>query len=164
MTIHENSSRAAVLLMRSCGNAVILQQMTTLNKTRFETIVKVRPDDIDINRHVHSSRYIDYVLAARFDQMERCYKMPIREFLEHGFGWVIRNTFMEYKRPLVIEDDARVCTWIESLEKDSVKVCFEIFKSNEKLSCSGYVNYTLIDIATGRAKEIPAWIVERYSV
>ena len=44
--------------------------------------MQVRPDDIDMNRHVHSSRYLDYVLAARFDQMERCYKMSMQAFME----------------------------------------------------------------------------------
>ncbi|MCP5552003.1 MAG: hypothetical protein H7A53_14035, partial [Akkermansiaceae bacterium] len=33
----------------------------------FETRLDVRPDDIDMNRHVHNSRYLDYVLAARYD-------------------------------------------------------------------------------------------------
>ena len=40
-----------------------------LHHTRFETELQVRPDDLDFFRHVHSSRYQDYVLAARFDQM-----------------------------------------------------------------------------------------------
>ena len=47
---------------------------------RFETELRVRPDDIDMYQHVHSSRYMDYVLAARFDQMETGYKMPMSEF------------------------------------------------------------------------------------
>ena len=45
--------------------------------SKFTTEMQVRPDDIDMNRHVHSSRYLDYVFAARFDQMERCYKMSM---------------------------------------------------------------------------------------
>jgi len=53
----------------------------TLGRTRFETELTVRPDDIDMNQHVHSSRYQDYVLAARYDQMARCYKMPMEEFI-----------------------------------------------------------------------------------
>ena len=40
--------------------------------SRFETELQVRPDDIDMNQHVHNSRYFDYVLAARYDQMARC--------------------------------------------------------------------------------------------
>jgi acyl-CoA thioesterase FadM len=35
---------------------------------KFETELQVRPDDIDMNQHVHGSRYMDYVLAARYDQ------------------------------------------------------------------------------------------------
>ena len=45
-------------------------------RSRFETEMPVRPDDIDMNQHVHNSRYFDYVLAARYDQMARCYRMP----------------------------------------------------------------------------------------
>ncbi|MGY0035466.1 acyl-CoA thioesterase [Pedobacter sp. NJ-S-72] len=37
----------------------------------FETALKVRPDDIDMFNHVHNSKYFDYVLAARYDQMEQ---------------------------------------------------------------------------------------------
>jgi len=54
---------------------------------KFESEMQVRPDDIDMYQHVHSSRYMDYVLAARFDQMERCYRMPMTEFQKRGFGW-----------------------------------------------------------------------------
>ena len=46
-------------------------------RSKFETEMPVRPDDIDMNQHVHNSRYFDYVLAARYDQMARCYRMPM---------------------------------------------------------------------------------------
>lgn len=39
----------------------------------FETEVAVRPGDIDLHGHVHSPEYLSYFLAARFDQMKRCY-------------------------------------------------------------------------------------------
>ena len=57
----------------------------------FERTLKVRPDDIDMFNHVHNSKYFDYVLAARYDQMEQFYKMPMESFLESGFGWVVRT-------------------------------------------------------------------------
>lgn len=139
--------------------------MIHLNKSKFETILQIRPDDIDMNQHVHSSKYIDYVLAARFDQMERCYKMPMSEFMEHGYGWVIRNTFIEFKRPLVLGDSIKVETYIDEMQKDGVKVHFEIIKTaNKKVACSGYFNYTMIDFKTGKAALIPDWIVERYCI
>ncbi len=50
--------------------------------TKFDTEITVRPNEIDINRHVHQSVYLDYILFARYDQMKRCYKMSMEEFFK----------------------------------------------------------------------------------
>lgn len=127
--------------------------------------MQVRPDDIDMFRHVHSSRYIDYVLAARYDQMGRCYGMPMEEFLQNGFGWVIVSTHMEFKRPLKLGDYFVVRTQLVHFEKHTAKVDFEILKKEGmKLCCTGHFDYTMIDMATGRAAVLPDWIIERYSL
>ena len=136
-----------------------------LNHSRFETEMDVRPDDIDMNRHVHSSRYFDYVLAARYDQMARCYGMPMEEFITMGFSWVIRAARIEYKRPLGLGDRFIVRTWIEELAASGVSVCFEILRAdNRKLCSDGRIDYTMVSAATRRAAQIPEWIIERYSI
>lgn len=137
----------------------------TQQYSKFETELQVRPDDIDMNHHVHNTRYLDYVLAARYDQMERCYKMKMAEFLELGYGWVVNTTHVEHKRPLGLGERIVVRTWIDELMKDGVKVRFEIIKKeNKKLSCEGYVLYTMVNKTSGRAEAIPDWIVEKYSI
>ena len=137
----------------------------TLVKSKFETELQVRPDDIDMNQHVHASRYMDYVLAARYDQMARCYKMSMEEFTKAGFGWYVRTTHIEFKRPLGLGEFFVVRTWVEDFFKDGVEVRFEILKRQTgKLCCDGYCRYTMIDLQTGRAKAIPDWIAEKYAV
>jgi acyl-CoA thioester hydrolase len=139
--------------------------MPALGKTRFETELQVRPDDIDMNQHVHASRYFDYVLAARYDQMARCYKMPMEEFLKLGLGWFVRSSFIEYKRPLLLGETFRVTTWVEEIEEQNVKVHFTISKkSNGKTAAEGYCTYTMVSLATGRGENIPDWIVEKYVI
>jgi YbgC/YbaW family acyl-CoA thioester hydrolase len=138
-----------------------------MNKTysQFETEMPVRPDDIDMNRHVHGSRYFDYVLAARYEQMGRCYKMSMEEFLQAGFNWVIRAAHIEYKRPLGLGDSFLVRTRVEEFFKDGVRVRFEIVrKSSGKQCCDGYFDYTMVSLETGRGEKLPDWIVEKYSV
>ena len=133
--------------------------------SKFETELQVRPDDIDMNKHVHNSRYFDYVLAARYDQMERCYNMPMAEFIKLGFGWVVRTAHVEFKRPLGLGDRFIVRTWIDEVYNDGVKVHFEILKKvNGKLSCDGYFHYTMVNMESGQAEAIPHWIVEKYSI
>lgn len=133
--------------------------------TIFETELAVRPDDIDLFQHVHSTRYLDYVLAARFDQMERCYGMAMEEFMKRGLGWVVRRSFIEYKRPLKMSDRMVVRTRIEEFFKDGVKVWFEILRlPDRKQSCAGWCDYTLTNLATGRAALLPGDITAAYSV
>ncbi len=142
-----------------------MEQLLTKIYSTFETLLSVRPDDIDMNQHVHSSRYQDYVLAARFDQMARCYRMSMDEFVQLGFGWFVNTSHIEYKRQLRLGDQCRVRTRVERFDRTGVRIGFEILRcSDGKLSCQGWCEYTLITLSTGRAVEIPPWIVEKYSV
>lgn len=131
----------------------------------FETELAVRPDDLDLFQHVHSTRYLDYVLAARFDQMERCYGMSMQEFMKQGLGWVVRTSFIEYKRPLKLGDRVVIRTRVEELLKDGVKVWFEILRlPARKLVCLGWCDYALIKLANGRSAQVPEEIADRYSI
>jgi acyl-CoA thioester hydrolase/thioesterase-3 len=139
--------------------------MAALGKTRFSSEMQVRPDDIDMNQHVQAIRYFDYVLAARYDQMERCYKMAMEEFLNLGLGWFVRGFQIEYKRPLRLGEWFVVTTWVETIEKNSVEVGFEITRrANGKLIANGMGAYTLVNLSSGRAEVISESIVQKYSV
>ncbi|MGC4071915.1 MAG: acyl-CoA thioesterase [Nibricoccus sp.] len=132
---------------------------------RFETELTVRPDDIDLYQHVHSTRYLDYVMAARFDQMERCYGMGMKEFAQLGLGWFMKSATIHYRRPLGLGDRMIVRTWIEKFFDDGVRVGFEIDRAdNRKRSCEGHSDYTLVTLADGRAVPIPADVRAKYSV
>jgi acyl-CoA thioester hydrolase/thioesterase-3 len=125
--------------------------------------MRVRPDDIDMNNHVHGSRYLDYVLYARFDQMGRCYGMPMEEFLKNGWNWYQKEFYIEYKRALNIAEAIIVRTWLDSFERTDVKVCFQILKKEGlKVSAGGYFVSTMINTQTGRVEPIPEWVIEHY--
>lgn len=139
--------------------------MPSLSKTKFETELSVRPSDLDMFRHVHSSRYLDYILAARFEQMERCYGMGMPEFEKLGLGWFVRTSHVEYKRPLGLGDRFVVRTWVEAIGATDVTVHFEIDRlPQKKRSCEGWCDYTLVQLQSGRAEPIPEWIVAKYAI
>ncbi len=136
-----------------------------LNTTVYSSELSVRPDDLDFFKHVHSSRYMDYVLAARYDQMERCYGLSLEELLEHHMGFVITETKMNFKRALTLGDTMRVNTHIDTMVKQDVFVNFEIVNAKtNKVSCDGYFKYSLMDTRTGKGMVIPEWVIERYSL
>ncbi len=133
--------------------------------SRFESELNVRPDDIDMNQHVHGSRYFDYVLAARYDQMARCYGMAMEEFVQQGLGWFVKTAHIEYKRALRLGERMVVRTWVEEIARTDVKVHFEILRQPAgKLCCDGYFDYTLINLKTNRAEPIPESIRAKYAI
>jgi acyl-CoA thioester hydrolase/thioesterase-3 len=108
---------------------------------------------------------MDYVLAARFEQMERCYKMPMGEFQQRGFGWFMAATQMNFKRPLGLGDRFVVRTWIERFTLIGVRVQFQIERAADgKLSCDGWFDYVMISLETVRAVRLPDDIRAKYAI
>lgn len=133
--------------------------------SKFETELAVRPDDIDLYQHVHSTRYLDYVLAARFEQMERCYGMSMQAFAARGLGWFMSAATIRYKRPLGWGDRMVVRCWIESFTATGCRLNFEIDKlPTGKRSCDGNCDYVLVTLANGRATPLPDDIKAKYSI
>jgi acyl-CoA thioester hydrolase/thioesterase-3 len=135
------------------------------NYSVFEREILVRPDDIDMNNHVHFSKYLDYFLAARYDQMNRCYKLSMEEFIEMGYSWVASKMEINFKRALLLGDTAIVKTQLNSANGAQVKVNFWIVsKSKNKIVADGTGVFTLINISNLRPVRIPQNILDKYSV
>lgn len=133
--------------------------------SRFTSEIPVRPDDIDMFRHVHNSRYLDYIQAARYDQMVRCYKMGMDEFMIMGLGFVVKRAELNFKRPLVMGEVMLITTQVKEFRGADIVVDFEIVnKRNEKICCDGVMLYTMINLKTGRSEKIPEEIQTKFLI
>jgi YbgC/YbaW family acyl-CoA thioester hydrolase len=131
----------------------------------FSTEIKVRPDDIDMNNHVHSSKYMDYVLAARYEQMGKDYGMPMDEFIKLGYIWVISSIQINFIRPLKLGDEMVVQTQLSSFGGAQSEVNFNIKKKGTmKTSADGKILYTMISAANGKPVRIPDEIINKYAI
>jgi len=131
----------------------------------FETELKVRPDDIDMFNHVHNSKYFDYVLAARYEQMEKFYNMPMEEFLKSGFGWVVRTAYVDFKRPLILGDVVKVRTGILTINEKGCRVQFEIENARtKKIASDGWFDYVMIDTSTGKGAKVSEEMIKAYTI
>ena len=143
-------------------------QHPTMEKTQysiFETELKVRPDDIDMFNHVHNSKYFDYVLAARYEQMEIFYKMPMEDFLTSGYGWVVRTAYVDFKRPLILGDVVKVRTGILTINEKGCRVQFEMENARtKKIAADGYFDYVMIDTKTGKGCKVNEEMIQAYSI
>jgi len=132
--------------------------------TAYETEIAIRPDDIDLNNHVHNTKYLEYVFTARYIQMRDGYKMSMQEFWKRELNWVISITHIEYKRSIKLEDKIIVRTQIGEVNGAQAKVLFSIInKETNKVASDGYLIYTMISTKNGRPVRIPDDIIEMYS-
>ena len=135
------------------------------NYSIFETEIVVRPDDIDMNNHVHNSKYLDYLLMARYDQMRKDYKVPMEEFVSRGLSWVASTTYIDFKREIKLGEKIVVRTQVNSFEGAQVNVNFWIIKTEtNKIASEGYSVYTLVSTTNGRPVRIPEDIIQKYTV
>ncbi len=73
--------------------------MKALSK-ELESTVKVRFPDCDPFNHLNNSRYIDYFINAREDQLLEHYQFDIYKMaLTDGIGWVLSYTQIAYVDP-----------------------------------------------------------------
>lgn len=133
--------------------------------TVFASEITIRPDDIDLNNHVHHTKYLDYVLAARYIQMKENYKMAMSEFHKLELNWLVSTTHIDYKRALKLEDKILVKTKSESANGAQSRVLFWIVnKETNKVAAEGYIIYTLISMKTGKPVRIPEDVIQIFSV
>lgn len=131
----------------------------------FESELRVRPDDIDMFNHVHNSKYLDYVLAARYEQMEKFYNMPWESFTKLGTGWVVSSVNINFKRPLRMNDSMLVRTGILEMHEKGCKVQFEIInKKTNKIASDGTFDYVLINLETSRSTKVTEDMIAAYSI
>lgn len=131
----------------------------------FTSEIIVRPDDIDMNNHVHFSKYLDFVLAARYEQMERDYKISMEEFLEMRLNWVASSMQINYKRALKLGDIVLIKTQVGSFNGAQVTVNYWLYnKKSNKLAADGNGVFTLLNIDNGRPTRIPQKILAKYSI
>lgn len=133
--------------------------------TQFETEIAVRPSDIDMNQHVHYAKYLEYLLMARFDQMEKDYKMPMEVFIDMGYTWVAGAVHIEFKRGLKLGESVIVKTRLDSFSGASCRVKFVMHrKTDMKMVTEGYADYTMVSIKSGRPVRVTQDIIDKFTI
>jgi len=94
--------------------------MTELKKT-LESTMKIRFHDCDPFNHLNNSRYIDYIMAARGDQLIENYHFNIYKLAEEqGVGWVSAQTQISYFFPAYLMEEVTIETKLISFTEKSL--------------------------------------------
>ncbi|MGN6295068.1 MAG: acyl-CoA thioesterase [Chitinophagaceae bacterium] len=90
-------------------------------KRVLESKMKVRFHDCDPFNHLNNSRYIDYIITAREDQLLDSYGLDIYKLAkEKGVGWVAAQTQISYMVPAYLMEEVIVQTQLIDYSEKSL--------------------------------------------
>jgi acyl-CoA thioester hydrolase len=103
-------------------------------KKILESKAKVRFHDCDPFNHLNNSRYIDYIVTARGDQLMEHYSLDIYALAqERGVGWVAAQTQIAYLAPARLMEEVIIQTQLLSFTEKALQVEALMWNSDKKV-------------------------------
>jgi YbgC/YbaW family acyl-CoA thioester hydrolase len=88
----------------------------------LESKMKIRFHDCDPFNHLNNSRYLDYMMTARGDQLIDHYDFDIYKMAQQkGIGWVTAQTQISYLSPAVLMEEVIIQTQLISAKEKSLQ-------------------------------------------
>mgnify|MGYP001544130058 CR=1 FL=1 len=128
--------------------------METLTKT-IESKTRVQYQDCDPFNHLNNSKYIDYIMGARTEQLLDRYGFNTSEIAyKQGIGWVAAQTQISYFYPASWMEMVRIETRLIQFSESSLLV--EGFMWDEhktKLKCVMWAKLVHFNIKTQKSNK-----------
>jgi YbgC/YbaW family acyl-CoA thioester hydrolase len=105
--------------------------MSELKKV-LESSIKIRFHDCDPFNHLNNSRYLDYIMTARGDQLIDNYNFDIYQLLrEQNIGWVMAQTQISYLAPAMVMEEVVIQTQLLSCTERSLHMEAQMWSQNK---------------------------------
>ncbi len=128
-----------------------MKQLPTLLSS--ESIIRFQ--DCDPYNHLNNSKYIDYFLNAREDQVLEAYDLSIYGLAHtHGIGWVVAHNQIAYIKPAMLMERVQITSKIIRFEPRWMDVEF-IMSSTKDRSVKAFMwsRFVHVNIRNGQPVE-----------
>lgn len=121
----------------------------------FKTTLRVRHYECDAYGHVNHANYLRYMEQAAFDASAAVGYDEAR-YRQLGTLWLIRETNIEYMRPLVYGDSVEISTWVGDFRRVRSRRYYELrHVGSDELVARAQTDWVYLDRATGRPATVP---------
>ncbi len=121
----------------------------------FNRSFRVRNYECDANGHLNSVNYLRWMQETAFDASAAAGYDQAR-YSETGHYWIIRETEIEYLRPLHYNDRVIVRTWISDFRRVSSRRRYEFYLEDSGEMCAqAYSDWVYLDAVRQYPASIP---------
>lgn len=131
--------------------------MPVTNTTKFH----VRYVECDAYGHVNNANYLRYMQEAAF-AASAAVGYDTRRYDELGQIWLVRETEIEYLKPLMYDDEFEIKTWVADFRRVRSRRMYEFRKADE-LVARGMTDWVYLDQATLRPVNVPPEMIRAFA-
>jgi acyl-CoA thioester hydrolase len=107
---------------------------------------------------VNNGTYLAYFEVGRVEWLREA-GLSYRELEERGYGFVVVEAFVRYRKGARFDDELRVRTRLSELERALLRFDYEVLRDGEVLA-TGYTRHACVRLSSGRAVRIPREVLE----
>jgi acyl-CoA thioester hydrolase len=125
----------------------------------YQCTFRVRHYECDAYGHVNNANYLRYMQEAAFDASAAA-GYDYARYQQMGTGWLIRETDIEYLRPLRYGDSVAVTTWVADFQRVRSRrdYTMSLAGTGEPVA-RAHTDWVYLNHATGRPAAIPPEMV-----
>ncbi len=123
---------------------------------------RVRYYECDAQGHLNNANYLRYMQEAAFDaSAEAGYDLRQYERMERL--WLVRESQVEFLRPLRYNDNVAVTTWIVDFRRVTSRRAYEFhLPESGELVARGWTDWVFLDTHNNRPASIPKEVINQF--
>ncbi|WP_273841813.1 acyl-CoA thioesterase [Rubrobacter calidifluminis] len=118
-----------------------------------EVILRARYSETDAQGIVNNASYLSYFEVGRVEWL-RSAGVSYREIERSGYGFVVVEAHVNYRRPAFFDDELTLRTGLSEVGRASMRFDYTLLRDGETL-VTGYTRHGCIDLTTGRPVRVP---------
>ncbi|HTP10745.1 MAG TPA: thioesterase family protein [Anaerolineae bacterium] len=133
--------------------------MSVTSTTQF----RVRYVECDAYGHVNNANYLRYMQEAAFEA-SAAVGYDVKRYDELGRYWLVRETEIEYFKPLMYDDEFEIKTWVADFRRVRSRRIYEFRKpGSDDLIARGLTDWVYLDQATQRPVNVPPEMIRAFA-
>ncbi|MFK7797015.1 MAG: acyl-CoA thioesterase [Aureispira sp.] len=123
----------------------------------LSSYTRIRFQDADPYKHLNNSKYIDYMLNAREDQVEAAYGLNFVEIAQQrNLGWVVAQQQIAYLKPAYVWETVYIDSQLIQLSKRHLEVEIRMWDENKQdLKAFLWVQFVAVGVKEQKVAEHP---------
>ncbi len=121
----------------------------------------VYPFHIDLMGHVNNTIYIQWMEIGRTLLIDAV-GMPMTKIMQQGFGPVLVDTQISYKKPLLLGDTVATSIWVSKLRGASAEMSFEFCNQHGDLAAKGVQRGLFVNLSNQKPKRLSSEDRDRF--